>query len=139
MNIHVKSLTDQPWKEEDIKKVIDLIDAYDAKNHVYFMTENTVLQAQLAKLAPEIPRCMGHDGRAPDKIVERAVEHGCTMVQLFKPHFSQETVDKAHAAGLRCNVFYANDPEEAKRYFKMGIDTVLTDDYQVISSATGVK
>jgi hypothetical protein len=36
-------------------------------------------------------------------------------------------------------VFYANDPEEAKRYFKMGIDTVLTDDYQVISSATGVK
>jgi glycerophosphoryl diester phosphodiesterase len=139
MNIHVKSLTDQPWKEADLKKVLDIIDAYDAKNHVYFMTENTVLQAQLAKLAPEIPRCMGHDGRAPDKIVERAVEHGCTMVQLFKPHFSQETVDKAHAAGLRCNVFYANDPEEAKRYFKMGIDTVLTDDYQVISSATGVK
>ena len=30
MNIHVKSLTDQPWKEEDLKKVIDLIDAYDA-------------------------------------------------------------------------------------------------------------
>ena len=138
MNIHVKSLTDQPWKEEDLKKVIALIEAYDAKNHVYFMTENTVLQTQLAKLAPEIPRCMGHDGRAPDKIVERAVEHGCAMVQLFKPHFTQETIDKAHAAGLRCNVFYANDPEEAKRYFKMGIDTVLTDDYQIISSATGV-
>ena len=139
MNIHVKSLKDQPWKEADIKKVLALIDAYDAKNHVYFMTENTVLQSQLAKLAPEIPRCMGHDGRAPDKIVERAVEHGCTMVQLFKPHFSQETVDKAHAAGLRCNVFYANDPEEAKRYFKMGIDTVLTDDHQLISSACGVR
>ena len=138
MNIHVKSLTDQPWKEEDLKKVIALIEAYDAKNHVYFMTENTVLQTQLAKLAPEIPRCMGQDGRAPDKIVERAVEHGCAMVQLFKPHFTQETIDKAHAAGLRCNVFYANDPEEAKRYFKMGIDTVLTDDYQIISSATGV-
>lgn len=138
MNIHVKSLTDQPWKEEDLKKVIALIEAYDAKNHVYFMTENTVLQTQLARLAPEIPRCMGHDGRAPDKIVERAVEHGCAMVQLFKPHFTQETIDKAHAAGLRCNVFYANDPEEAKRYFKMGIDTVLTDDYQIISSATGV-
>ena len=139
MNIHVKSLKDQPWKEADIKKVLALIDAYDAKNHVYFMTENTVLQSQLAKLAPEIPRCMGHDGRAPDKIVERAIEHGCTMVQLFKPHFTQETVDKAHAAGLRCNVFYANDPEEAKRYFKMGIDTVLTDDYQLISSACGVR
>ena len=138
MNIHVKSLTDQPWKEEDLKKVIALIEAYDAKNHVYFMTENTVLQTQLAKLAPEIPRCMGHDGRAPDKIVEHAVEHGCAMVQLFKPHFTKETIDKAHAAGLRCNVFYANDPEEAKRYFKMGIDTVLTDDYQIISSATGV-
>jgi glycerophosphoryl diester phosphodiesterase len=61
------------------------------------------------------------------------------MVQLFKPHFNEETVRKAHAAGLRCNVFYANDPEEAKRYLRMGIDTILTDNYQIVSEATGIK
>jgi glycerophosphoryl diester phosphodiesterase len=61
------------------------------------------------------------------------------MVQLFKPHFTRETVEKAHAAGLRCNVFYANDPDEAKRYLEMGIDTILTDDYQIISAATAIR
>ena len=139
MNIHVKSETDRPWDEKHLRRMIDLIDAYDARGYVYFMTENPVLQKQLAEIAPDIPRCMGHDGRAPDKIVERAVAHGCKMVQLFKPYFTKETVEKAHAAGLRCNVFYANDADEAKRYFEMGIDTVLTDEYHVISAATGVR
>jgi glycerophosphoryl diester phosphodiesterase len=139
MNVHVKSNNDLPWNEEYLKKVIDLIDAYDARGHVYFMTNNSAVQKQLARLAPDIPRCMGHHGRYPDQIVERAIAHGCKMVQLFKPYFTQETVDKAHKAGLRCNVFFANDVEEAKRYFEMGIDTVLTDDYQIISAATSVR
>jgi glycerophosphoryl diester phosphodiesterase/predicted amidohydrolase len=139
MNVHVKSRRDQPWDEKALRRLIGLIDAYDARGHVYFMSENLAVQKQLAALAPDIPRCMGHDSRAPDQIVERAIAHGCKMVQFFKPHFSKESVDKAHAAGLRCNVFFANDAEEAKNYFKMGIDTVLTDDYHLISAATGVR
>lgn len=139
MNIHMKSLLDAPWDEKHIKKVVDLIDAYDARGHVYFMTENEVLQDELAKLAPDIPRCMGHDGRHPDKIVERALAHKCQMVQLFKPYFDQSTVDRAHAAGLRCNVFWSDDPSEAKRFLDMGIDTILTNDYLPISAATGLK
>ncbi len=139
MNIHVKSLLDKPWKEEYLKKVVDLIYSYDAQDHVYFMTENAVLQDQLARLAPEIPRCMGHDGRYADKIVERALEHGCKMVQLFKPYFDQSTVDRAHKAGLRVNVFWADDPAEAKKFLDMGIDTILTNDYQPIAAATGLR
>ena len=42
-------------------------------------------------------------------------------------------VDKAHAHGIRCNVFYADDPEEANRYLDMGIDTILTNNYRVIA------
>ena len=34
---------------------------------------------------------------------------------------------------------HADDAEEAKRYFEMGIDTILTDDYHLISAATGVR
>lgn len=139
MNIHLKSITDTPWDERYLKRVVDLIDAYDARGHVYFMTENGALHDQLVRIAPDIPRCMGHDERQPDRIVERALAHKCQMVQLFKPHFDQRTVDRAHAAGLRCNVFFADDPSEAKRYFDMGIDTVLTNDYLPISAATGLK
>ena len=40
---------------------------------------------------------------------------------------------KAHEHGIRCNVFYADDPEEAKQYLDMGIDTILTNNYRVIA------
>jgi glycerophosphoryl diester phosphodiesterase len=139
MNIHLKSLQDRPWNDAHVKKVVDLIDAFDARGHVYFMTENDALQAQLARLAPGIPRCMGHDYRRPGEIVERAVASGCQMVQFFKPHVDRAAVERAHAAGLRCNLFSANDPSEAERYFAMGIDTVLADDYLTVSSATVVR
>ena len=69
-------------------------------------------------------------------MVNRAIELGAYKIQLYKPYFNQETVDKAHENGIRCNVFWADDPEEAKRYFEMGIDTVLTNDYQTIYNAT---
>ena len=32
-----------------------------------------------------------------------------------------------------------DDPEEAKRYLAMGIDTILTNDYLPIAVATGLK
>ena len=66
-------------------------------------------------------------------IVDKAIELGAQKVQLFKPYFNQEMVDKAHAHGILCNVFYADDPEEAKRYLDMGIDCILTNDYNRIS------
>ena len=61
------------------------------------------------------------------------------MVQLFKPYFDQPIVDRAKAAGLRVNVFYADDPAEAKKFLEMGVDTILTNDYQPISSSTGLR
>ena len=54
-------------------------------------------------------------------------------VQLFKPYFNQAAIDKAHAHGILCNVFWSDDPEETKQYLEMGIDTILTNDYNLIS------
>ena len=42
-------------------------------------------------------------------------------------------IDKAHANGIICNVFYADDPGEALEYLEMGVDTILTNDYKRIS------
>ena len=141
MNIHMKD-RGEAWDEENAMKVIRLIDAYDARRHVYFTTSNGDLQEQLARLAPDIPRCMGNgglDNKSRPDIVDKAVKHGCRLVQLFKPHFSQDTIDRAHAAGLRVNVFWSDDPVEAKKFLEMGVDTILSNDYQPISAATGLK
>ena len=75
----------------------------------------------------------------PDKIAERAKAYGCKAVQFFKPYFDQSTIDKAKAAGLRINVYYANTPEEAVKYFEMGVDTVLTDEYLSVAEGTGIR
>ena len=135
MNIHMKDVGKE-WDKAHVKKVLRLIDAYDARAHVYFMSSCGPLQDQLARLAPDIPRCMGY---APGKdIVDEAIKHKCQMVQLFKPYFDQSTVDRAHAAGMRVNVFWSDDPAEAKKFLDMGIDTILTNDYLLIANATGL-
>ena len=67
------------------------------------------------------------------KIVDRAIELGINKVQLFKPYFNKEMIDKAHANGIRCNVFWSDDAEETKDFLEMGIDTILTNDYNRIS------
>jgi len=73
--------------------------------------------------------CVGWDGnKDPLSIVDRAIARGANKVQLFKPCFNEDSVKKAHAHGIRCNVFYADDPEEARHYLAVGIDTVLTND-----------
>lgn len=39
--------------------------------------------------------------------------------------------DDRHRAenGITCNLFWCDDPKEAKRFFEMGIDVILTNNY----------
>ena len=37
-------------------------------------------------------------------------------VQLLEPYFNEQTVKKARENGILCNVFWSDDPEEAKRF-----------------------
>ena len=69
------------------------------------------------------------------EIVDRAIRYGCGKVQLFKPFFDRDMIDRAHKAGIVCNVFWSDDPEETEKFLEMGIDTVLTNDYNLISQA----
>ena len=94
--------------------------------------EDKVLE-RLQREYPEITRCCGA-GDGKWEIVDRAIRYGCKKVQLFKPYFNQEMIDKAHANGILCNVFWADDPEEAQRFLDMGIDVILTNDYHRIAS-----
>ncbi|MBR2459702.1 MAG: hypothetical protein IKB34_00515 [Clostridia bacterium] len=135
MNIHIKTRNNiTPLNEDYLKKIISLIDIYDCEKYVYFMTGNDVVMKQLGILAPHLKRCVGA-GNAPDLVVERAIEMGCEMVQFFKEHFSKEKIELAHSHGIRCNYFYADDPQKATELLDMGIDTILTNDYQRVANA----
>ena len=133
MNIHVK-IWDYGFAEPMIEEIVALVRKYDASGHMYFMTSNDKIIAKVMEYAPYLKCCVGWDGNEdPLSMVERAIKLGAKKIQLFKPYFNQETVDRAHENGIICNVFWADDIEEAKRYLNMGIETILTNDYHNIS------
>ncbi len=136
MNIHVKPLSlDKPYPEEIMKKIVALIRKYDCARHVYFMLEPDEHIRQFKEYAPDIPVCVGHLEARPWEIVDRAIALGAEKVQLYKPYFNQEMIDKAHAHGIRCNVFWTNKPGEANRFLDMGIDTLLTNHFNTVRQA----
>lgn len=129
MNIHIKACD-----EEIFQKIVALIDKYDCRKYVYFMSSTAILE-MAKKYAPDIPRCAG-GGPTPETrwdIVDRAIRTDCQMVQFFKPCYSKELVDKAHEHGIICNVFWSDDEDEARELLEMGMDTILTNDYHRIA------
>ena len=134
MNVHIKPLsyTDN-YLEDIMKKIVGLVRRFDCEKYVYFMLETDMQIRQFKAYAPEISVCVGHLHDRPFEIVDRAIELGCEKVQLFKPYFNQEMIDKAHENNIRCNVFWSDDEEETKKFLEMGIDTILTNDYNLIS------
>ena len=130
MNIHIKaSSSKERFSRPFVKKIADMLIEYDCASHAYFMTGPSVLEAAL-EVAPWVPRCMA-SGPFEQKmfIVERAVEWQCRKVQMFTPYYNQSMIDRAHDLGIRCNFFYSDRPGEALELLKMGVDTLLTNDY----------
>ena len=130
MNLHLKTPDGslEPYNEDQLKKLLDLIHKYDCLKHIYIMSGNDTLLRQLRVLEPRLILCCG-GGSSPERIVDRAIDIGCQKVQLVRGHFDQTLIDKAHEHGIRCNVFWSDDPSEAQQYLQMGIDTILTNEY----------
>lgn len=135
MNIHVKTVElFDDFDKTILDQIVELIDKYDCREYVYFMANNDNILEIAQKYYPDITRCCGYHAPGFD-MVERAIKYDCKKVQLFKPYFNQEMIEKAHAHGIKCNVFYADEVEEAIKYIDMGIDTILTNDYFPIANA----
>lgn len=135
MNIHIKPIWDAKCtcEPEIMKKIVALVRKYDCAQYVYFMIEPDGDIRMFKEYAPDINICVGHDFNRNWEIVDRAIELGTQKVQFFKPYFNQEMIDKAHKHGIICNIFYADDVCEAREYLEMGIDTVLTNNYNIVS------
>ena len=138
MNIHVK-IWDSDKNDPMYGEIAGLIRQYGVEKHCYMMSSSDRRLEGFARVAPEINRCVGWDGNKTDMLsmTKRALALGAQKVQLFKPYFDQSSVDYARENGIITNVFYADDPEEARRYRAMGIDCILTNDY--LRVAEGVR
>ena len=142
MNIHVKIWDEEVYRKDgnvpdpQYERIAALLRKYDCEHHCYTMTVSDKCHREFHEIAPDIHRCVGWDGnKDPLSMPKRAIALGAEKIQLFKPYFDQSSVDMAHANGILCNVFWADDPDEACGYIDMGIDTILTNDYLCVSNA----
>lgn len=131
MNIRVK-IWDMHFAEDKLDEITALLRKYDCEKHVYFTSTSDDALKKAREQYPFIRLCVEHDETNPYTVVDRAIALKAEKVQLCKPYFNQETIDKAHANGIRCNVVYADEVDEARRFLKMGIDCVLTNDYLTV-------
>ena len=135
MNIHIK-IWDIPTLPLMIEEIVALIHKYDAQKHCYIMLSDDRVAKMIKEYDPEIKVCLGWDGnKAPLSLAERGIAVKADKIQLYKPYFNQETVDLAHSHGILCNVFWSDDPKETKEFLDMGIETILTNDFNIISQA----
>lgn len=130
MNVHINTVD-----LDAVQRIVALVRKYDCVKHVYFMVSEDDTIRFIQTLGKDLRICVGHDSQQPWSIVDRAISLGAYKVQLFMKYFTKEMIDKAHAHGILCNVFYSDDPKQAQEYLDMGIDTILTNRYQTISNA----
>ena len=65
--------------------------------------------------------------------MDNAIKYKCEKLQFVKPYINREMIEKAHANGIRCNVFWSDDPAEAVEFLDLGVDTILTNHYLEIA------
>ena len=117
----------RPYDTAVFADILSLIRRYGCEKSVYITGEGDVLETALS-MAPQLERCC-LEGHMNYSIVENALRYRCSRVQFCKLFLSEEMIAKARTNGLICNLFWCDDPQEAKRFFEMGIDVVLTNDY----------
>ena len=121
-NVHVKNAGTDGYP---ITELMRLIERYRVHGNVYFAGVAREL-AFMQRLAPEIPRVAIQTQRTPDDIVGMAREYGCAGIQFWVDRMQPEMIEDAHASGMFCNFFHAEDADGFGKYFDMGIDTILT-------------
>ena len=121
-NIHLK----QPGPDGLIvRELLKLVDTYAAHDSVYFAGSPSALE-WMEQLAPSIRRAAIQLPRDTIGIFEMAKKYHCFAVQLWLGMFDEALISKLHDEGIRCNLYYADQEADFRKYFEMGIDTLLT-------------
>ena len=134
INMHIKTPRgSEVYDRAVFKKIVDMIYEYDMQEHVYIGGEEDVL-ITACEMAPELPRA-ALDGKRDFTLVKLAKKYHCKKLQLFRGYYNQAMIDEAREAGIRCNLFWSDSPDELPSLLDSGIDTILTNDYLRMSVA----
>ena len=121
-NIHLKQHGEDGYI---IRELLKLIERYNAYDSVYFAGSPEELE-WMERIAPDIRRVAIQLPGDTIGIWEMAKKYHCYGVQFWLGMFDEQLINLLHKDGICCNLFYADCAEDYKKYFEMGIDTLLT-------------
>ena len=122
LNIHIKGVGPDG---DTIKRVCDLLNECALVDTAY-LSLGTESALQVARdYAPDIPRACLVSQSDSVKSIAMAKRCSCQRIQFFR-QVTKNHIHQAHEAGLICNLFWSDQPEEAMNYVRNGIDVVLT-------------
>jgi len=121
LNIHIK---DPGPNGRLVRMVCDRLREEGVVELGYIAGDVDVLEAA-RDYAPEVPRaCLAAQGD-PGKQIKIAVQFGCERIQFGRIATPNEIAD-ARRAGLICNLFWSDDPDDARQWCERGIQVFLT-------------
>lgn len=121
-NIHLK----EAGKEGHmVKELAKLAQKHAACESVYFAASPSELE-WIACAAPSIRRVGIQLPEDEMGIFEMAKTFRCSGVQFWLGMFDKALIDRLHQENIWCNLYYADTQEDYRRFFAMGVDTLLT-------------
>lgn len=122
LNVHVYD--DEP-DGRTIKCVCDLLRERASVDLAYVALGTEAALRIAREYAPDVPRaCLVAQHDTPTSIAI-AKQYECQRIQFFR-QVTGKQIEQAHEAGLICNLFWSDDPEDAMTYVKNDIDVILT-------------
>lgn len=131
LNIHLKH---QPGETRHVRTICDLLCARGLTETAYLALETETALAIARDYAPEIARACLVNQADENACLPTALRHACRRIQFFRT-VSDTAIQAAHDHGLLCNLFWSDNPAEARNYATRGIDVMLTNCANVLTAA----
>ena len=130
MNIQLNGKPD----ENGIREICRLYKEYDMTEHGYLTIAWLDTIEEVRNYSPDIEYCYTQKmaDRAKIESLETCARMGCRFVQPVRSYISEETFAACRRLGLRANVFYSDDPAEARSFMEMGADSLLTNKIELM-------
>ena len=122
---------------EGLNEVCRLYLDYGMQDQGYLTIADDTVAARVREYSKEIEICLtpGWNDRAKPENLRKCADFGCRFVQPVRDTVTPETIVLCKQLGLRPNVFYSDDPEQAKELQKMGVGGVMTNKISLLSES----
>lgn len=120
-----------------INEICRLYLDYGMTDQGYLTIESDEIAGQVRNYSKEIEICLtpgGSDRAAPENL-HKCANFGCRFVQPFRQNVTEETFALCRELGLRANVYFSDDPVEAKKLREMGAGGVLTNRISLLAAS----